>query len=267
MPSPPSSPPLQPARPLIRRASRRSRVRGLLRFEWPRIPELLELIAPQVDGRRIERHPDSPGLADLYAVRPADPHAIGQGGRPLQAGDAGFHVVRPNTVVQRFSCILPDRRDFVLGGLPFQVGRGWRTGGRRTGIVRSPYLPGQQHLLVVNVAMEGHQPNVDGPVRQLGAVVQHLGSARESGRSAGVRGDTPAVAGARWTKRGSAPFFRILPTCCAGRSASTTHSIAIPQQVRPERVGFPGAHRGPHTTDDGPSLPDESLHDRCVIPT
>ena len=103
-----------------------------------------------------------PGFADRYAVRPADTHAIGQGGRPLQAGDAGFRVVRPNTVVQRFPCILPDRRDSVLGGLPFQVGRGWRTGGRRAGIVRGPYLPGQQHLLIVNVAMEGHQPDVDG---------------------------------------------------------------------------------------------------------
>ena len=141
---------------------------------------MLELLVAQVDGRRIERDPDFPGSADRYAVRPADTHAIGLGGRPLEAGDAGFRVVRPNTVVQRFSCILPDRRDSALGGLPFQVGRGWRTGGRRAGIVRGPYLSGQQHLMVVNVAMEGHQPDVDSPVRQLGH--HSVGARIEPGR-------------------------------------------------------------------------------------
>ena len=164
----PRLPPFPPAIPLPRRPSRRRRVQALPAFEWNPIPELLELLVAQVDGGRIERDPDFPGFADRYAVRPADTHAIGQGGRPLQVGDAGFRVVRPDTVVERFSGILPDRRDSALGGLPFQVGRGWRTGGRRADIVRSPYLPGQQHLLVVNVAMEGHQPDVDGPVRQVG---------------------------------------------------------------------------------------------------
>ncbi len=160
--------PLPPAIPPIRRPSRRRGVRGLLGFESNRIPELLELLVAQLDGRRIERDPDSPGFADRYAVRPADTHAVGQGGRPLPAGDAGFRVVRPNTVVQRFPGILPDRCDSALGGLPIQVACAWRTGGRRTGIVRSPYLPGQQNLMGVNVAMEGHQPDIDSPVRQLG---------------------------------------------------------------------------------------------------
>ena len=174
-PSPPSSPLPPPAIPPIRRPACRRGVQALPAFERNRIPKLLELLVAPVDGRRIERDPDFPGFADRYGMRPADTHAIGQGGRPLQAGDAGFRVVCPDTAVQRFPGILPGRRDSALGGLPFQVGRGWRTGGRRAGIVRSPYLHGQQHLLVVNVAMEGHQPDVDSPFRQLG---HHLVGAR-----------------------------------------------------------------------------------------
>ena len=48
------------------------------------------------------------------------------------------------------------------------VGRAWRIGGRLTGIVRSPYVPGQQHPIVVHVAVESHQPDVDAAVRQVG---------------------------------------------------------------------------------------------------
>ena len=186
LPSPPSFPHPSPTGNTTYSAPIVSPARsGVPAFESNRIPELLELLVAQVDGRRIERDPDFPGFADRDAVRPADTHAIGQGGRPLQAGDAGFRVVRPNTVVQRFPGILPDRRDSVLGGLPIQVGRGWRTGGRRPGIVRSPYLPGQQYLLVVSVAMEGHQPDIDGPVRQLGH--HSVGGRMEPGWPEGFR--------------------------------------------------------------------------------
>ena len=92
-----------------RRPSRHRPVRGLPGFESEsHRSSCSNSFVAQVDGRRIQRDPNFPEFADRYAVRPADTHAIGQGGRPLQVGDAGFRVVRPNTVVQRFSCILPE---------------------------------------------------------------------------------------------------------------------------------------------------------------
>ena len=87
-----------------------------------------------------------------------------QSGRPLQGGGAGFGLVRPNTVVQQLWRILLDLRHSVLGDLcRFRSGVLGGLAGDVRGSAAGPYLPGQQHRVVVGLATEDRRPDVDVP--------------------------------------------------------------------------------------------------------
>ena len=52
--------------------------------------DIAALCIPLPPSRRTECGPYLSGLVERHGMRPADTHVVGQVGRPLQAGDAGF---------------------------------------------------------------------------------------------------------------------------------------------------------------------------------